>query len=99
MENYDLYLPTHLIFGRGRIDELPSLLPVKGSRILLAMGGGSIRRIGLYDKLRELLSDYEVFDFSGIEPNPKISTIRRAVDLCKAQKIDYIVAAGGGQRD
>ena len=41
MENYDLYLPTHLIFGRGRIDELPSLLPVKGSRILLAMGGGS----------------------------------------------------------
>ena len=71
MENYDLYLPTHLIFGRGRIDELPSLLPAKGSRILLAMGGGSIRRISLYDKLRELLSDYEVFDFSGIEPNPK----------------------------
>ena len=96
MENYDLYLPTHLIFGRGRIDELPSLLPAKGSRILLAMGGGSIRRIGLYDKLRELLSDYEVFDFSGIEPNPKISTIRRAVELCKAQKIDFIVAAGGG---
>ena len=96
MENYDLYLPTHLIFGRGRIDELPSLLPAKGSRILLAMGGGSIRRISLYDKLRELLSDYEVFDFSGIEPNPKISTIRRAVDLCKAQKIDFIVAAGGG---
>ena len=96
MENYDLYLPTHLIFGRGRIDELPSLLPAKGSRILLAMGGGSIRRIGLYDKLRELISDYEVFDFSGIEPNPKISTIRRAVELCKAQKIDFIVAAGGG---
>ena len=96
MENYDLYLPTHLIFGRGRIDELPSLLPAKGSRILLAMGGGSIRRIGPYDKLRELLSDYEVFDFSGIEPNPKISTIRRAVELCKAQKIDFIVAAGGG---
>lgn len=45
MENYDLYLPTHLIFGRGRIDKLPSLLPAKGSRILLAMGGGSIRRI------------------------------------------------------
>lgn len=42
MENYDLYLPTHLIFGRGRIDELPSLLPAKGSRILLAMGGGSV---------------------------------------------------------
>ena len=96
MENYDLYLPTHLIFGRGRIDELPSLLPAKGRRILLALGGGSIRRIGLYDKLRELLSDYEVFDFSGIEPNPKISTIRRAVELCKAQKIDFIVAAGGG---
>mgnify|MGYP000696654093 CR=1 FL=1 len=91
MENYDLYLPTHLIFGRGRIDELPSLLPAKGSRILLAMGGGSIRRIGLYDKLRELLSDYEVFDFSGIEPNPKISTIRRAVELEKVEGLRLFI--------
>ena len=68
MENYDLYLPTHLIFGRGRIDELPSLLPAKGSRILLAMGGGSIRRISLYDKLRDLLSDYESSTFPVSNP-------------------------------
>ena len=87
---------THLIFGRGRIDELPSLLPAKGSRILLAMGGGSIRRIGLYDKLRELISDYEVFDFSGIEPNPRVSSVNAAAKLAREQKADFIVAVGGG---
>lgn len=87
------------LISSSAADALTSCLlfcPPKAAASCLRWAGGSIRRIGLYDKLRELLSDYEVFDFSGIEPNPKISTIRRAVELCKAQKIDFIVAAGGG---
>lgn len=96
MHDFDLYQPVHVVFGRGRVAELPGLIPESARRVLIATGGGSVRRSGLLDRLQSLLADREVFVFSGIEPNPKIDSIRRAIDVCRSERIDYIVAAGGG---
>ena len=71
MENFTYHTPTKLVFGRNAIANLPELLRPLGKRILLTYGGGSIRKIGLYDEVRRLLSDFEVYELSGIEPNPK----------------------------
>ncbi len=96
MQNFDLHMPTHLVFGKDRIDELPALTKSYGSKILLTYGGGSIKKIGLYDKVKELFKDCEIFELSGIEPNPKIDSIRKGVDIIKKEKIDFILAVGGG---
>ena len=68
-----------------------------GRRILLTYGGGSIKRIGLYDRVKELLKDFEIFELGGIEPNPKYSTsVVEGVRICKEQQIDVILSVGGG---
>ena len=96
MFNFDLYLPTKLVFGKGRIDELPELTRSYGSKILLTYGGGSIKRSGIYDRIRELYKDAVIFELSGIEPNPKITSIRKGVEIAKKEKVDFILAVGGG---
>ena len=96
MHNYDYYVPTRLVFGKGRVSELPKYLEGHGKKVLLAYGGGSIKRLGLYDTLKELLKDYEVFELPGIEPNPRIESVRKGVEMVKQQNIDFIIAAGGG---
>ncbi|WP_031490732.1 iron-containing alcohol dehydrogenase [Succinivibrio dextrinosolvens] len=96
MFNFDLYLPTRLVFGKGRIDELPELTRSYGSKILLTYGGGSIKRSGIYDKIKELYKGAEIFELSGIEPNPKITSIRKGVEIAKKEKVDFILAVGGG---
>lgn len=96
MQPFDLYLPTHLVFGPGRIDELPQAIEGYGKRVLITYGGGSIKKIGLYDKIKSLLAGYEVFEFSGIEPNPKIESVRRGIEVCRQNKIDFMIAVGGG---
>ena len=96
MFNFDLYLPTRLVFGKGRIDELPDLTRSYGSKILLTYGGGSIKRSGIYDKIKELYKGAEIFELSGIEPNPKITSIRKGVEIAKKEKVDFILAVGGG---
>ncbi len=96
MFNFDLYLPTRLVFGKGRIDELPELTRTYGKKILLTYGGGSIKRTGIYDRIKELYRDAEIFELGGIEPNPKITSIRKGVEIAKKEKIDFILAVGGG---
>lgn len=96
MQPFDLYLPTHLIFGKGRISELPEILRPYGKKILLTYGGGSIKKIGLYDKIKALLPDFEILELSGIAPNPKISSIRAGVEICRKHKPDLVLAVGGG---
>ena len=71
MQNFDYQTPTRLIFGKGVVAQLPEVMAQFGNRILLTYGGGSIKKIGLYDKVKELLKDYEIFELSGIQPNPK----------------------------
>lgn len=97
MQNFEYCTPTRLIFGKDSIEKLPSLLAPYGRRVLFTYGGGSIKKIGLYDKVRSLLKGFEVYEYGGIEPNPKYSTnVLGGVKLCKEKKIDVVLAVGGG---
>ena len=98
MLNFTHEIPTKLYFGEGQIRRLDELLRPFGRRVLLAYGGGSIKRIGLYDTVKEILDKggYTVTELSGIEPNPRIGSVRRGVELCRENKIDVILAVGGG---
>ncbi|MDM8098920.1 MULTISPECIES: iron-containing alcohol dehydrogenase [Oceanobacillus] len=98
MENFIYHNPTKLIFGKGQIERLAGEIQPYGSRILIVYGGGSIKRNGIYDRVLEELKkiNAEVFELSGVEPNPRISTVREGVRICREQRIDFILAIGGG---
>lgn len=95
MLNFELYNPTNLIFGKGQTEKLGQLVP-KNSRILLAYGGGSIFKNGVYDQVKAALQDFEIVEFGGIEPNPRYETLMKAVTVIREQKLDFILAVGGG---
>ena len=97
MENFEYCNPTRLIFGKGVVNRLPEVMRPLGKKVLLAYGGGSIKRIGLYDKVYELLKGFEIYELSGIEPNPKYNpSVLEGVRICKEKGIDVILAVGGG---
>lgn len=96
MNNFAFNIPTDIRFGRNQIECLPEELKKYGNRVLLVYGGGSIKRNGLYDKVIALLKDFEVYELSGIEPNPKLSSVEAGAKLCKEHEIDVILAVGGG---
>ena len=98
MQNFDYMTPTRLIFGKGVVDEkLAAVMSRFGKKILLTYGGGSIKKIGLYDKVKALLKDYEVYELSGIQPNPKYDpSVLDGVKICKENNIDVILSVGGG---
>ncbi|OAB31403.1 NADP-dependent alcohol dehydrogenase [Flavobacterium fryxellicola] len=95
MLNFELYNPTNLVFGKGQIDKLGDLVP-KGAKILLAYGGGSIFKNGIHDQVVKNLKGFEIIEFAGIEANPHFETLMKAVAIVKEQKIDFILAVGGG---
>lgn len=96
MENFKFNAYTEMLFGKGEIVKLPEVLERYGKNVLLAYGGGSIKKNGIYDKVQSLLKDFNIIELSGIEPNPRIETVRRGVELCRQNKIDVILAVGGG---
>ena len=97
MQNFDYQTPTRLIFGKGVIDKLPGVMAQFGKKILLTYGGGSIKKIGLYQKVLELLAGYEIVELPGIQPNPKYDpSVLEGVRLCKEHRIDVILSVGGG---
>jgi Uncharacterized oxidoreductases, Fe-dependent alcohol dehydrogenase family len=97
MENFRFCVGTEILFGKGQVNKLPEALKKYGTRVLLAYGGGSIKKTGLYDKVLSLLKDgFEVFELSGIQPNPRIESVREGARLCKERKIDMVLAVGGG---
>ena len=97
MQNFDYMTPTRLIFGKESIVKLPEVMRPLGKRVLLTYGGGSIKRIGLYDRVKELLKDFEIYELAGIQPNPKYDpSVLEGVRICKEQHIDVILAVGGG---
>lgn len=97
MNNFEYQTPTKIVFGKGVIKKLPEVLRPLGRRILLTYGGGSIKKTGLYDVVKELLRDFEVYELSGIEPNPKYSTsVLDGVRICRDNGIEAILAVGGG---
>ena len=93
MNNFRFYAPTDIRFGKGQADCLPEELGKYGKRILMVYGGGSVKRSGLYDRLQELLKEFEIFELPGIEPNPKITSVRKGVEICKKEQIDVPVSA------
>lgn len=95
MLDFELYNPTKLVFGKGKIDKLASLVPVK-AKILLAYGGGSIFKNGIYEQAIKNLAGFEVIEFGGIEANPHFETLMKAVEIVRDKKIDFILAVGGG---
>ncbi len=95
MLNFELYNPTNLVFGKGQIEKLGSLVP-KNAKILLAYGGGSIFKNGIHEQVIKNLEGFEIIEFGGIEPNPHFETLMKAVAVIKAEKIDFILAVGGG---
>ena len=98
MRNFDYQTPTRLIFGKGVVAEkLQDVMNQFGNRVLMTYGGGSIKRSGLYDQVKELLKDKELYELPGIEPNPKFDpSVLEGARICKEKKIDVILAVGGG---
>ncbi|MCI6262881.1 MAG: iron-containing alcohol dehydrogenase [Coriobacteriaceae bacterium] len=97
MYNFTFHAPTTIHFGKGQISHLADLAGY-GKKVLLCYGGGSIKRNGIYDQATKILSDagLQIFELSGVEPNPRIQTVRRGVDLCRKESIDMVLAIGGG---
>lgn len=96
MNNFVYNIPTDIRFGKEQIKCLPEELGKLGKKVLLVYGGGSIKRSGLYDKIKELLKDFDMFELSGIEPNPKLSSVEKGSEICKKEGIEVILAVGGG---
>lgn len=95
MNNFIFQNPTKLVFGKGEIARLPKLIE-KGRKILMTYGGGSIKKNGVYNQVMTALEGYDIIEFGGIEANPDYSTLMKAVEICKTQNIDFILAVGGG---
>jgi NADP-dependent alcohol dehydrogenase len=95
MNNFTFQNPVKILFGKGQIEKISDQIPAD-SKILLTYGGGSIFKNGVYDQVKKAVKDLNVLEFGGIEPNPKFETLMKAVSLCKEEKIDYLLAVGGG---
>ena len=95
MLNFELYNPVNYVFGKGQIEKLTDLVP-SNTKILLAYGGGSIFKNGVYDQVKAALPNHDIVEFGGIEPNPRFETLMKAVEIIRAEKIGFILAVGGG---
>jgi NADP-dependent alcohol dehydrogenase len=95
MQNFEFHNPTRVLFGAGQIAALARHLPAN-ARVLMLYGGGSIKSNGTYDEVRAALDGHSVLEFSGIEPNPRYETLMEAVALVRRERIDFLLAVGGG---
>ncbi|MCU5774475.1 alcohol dehydrogenase [Erwiniaceae bacterium BAC15a-03b] len=95
MNNFTLHTPTRILFGKNQITHLSNEIPA-GSKVLITYGGGSVKKNGVMDQVYSALQDFDLQEFGGIEPNPSYETLMKAVDVVKAQNIDFLLAVGGG---
>ncbi len=98
MRNFNFSLPTNVHFGRGQIEALPRAIAEHGSRVLLVYGGGSIKKNGLYEQISKLFEDNGIFfkELAGVQPNPRVASVRAGAALCREHKLDFVLAVGGG---
>lgn len=98
MNDFTFQNPVKVHFGHDKLQLLASELKSFGKRVLLTYGGGSIKKIGLYDRVVEAVREagMELYELPGIEPNPRIDSVRRGAQLCKEHHIDVLLAVGGG---
>lgn len=95
MNNFIFQNPTKLVFGKGQIKKLSELIP-DNVNLMLTFGGGSVTKNGVYDQVKEGLKGRNYIEFWGIEPNPHVETLRKAIKLGKENNIDFVLAVGGG---
>lgn len=95
MKNFIYQNPTRLVFGKGQIAKLAQLIPA-GKKVMITFGGGSVKNNGVYDQVKAALQGFETVEFWGIEPNPKVETLRKAIELGKEKGVDFLLAVGGG---
>jgi alcohol dehydrogenase YqhD (iron-dependent ADH family) len=98
MKNFEFYNPTKIYFGKGGVDKLGGLIKNIGHKVLLVYGKSSIKKIGLYDTVLKQLKDngIEVFELNGVDPNPRIESVREGQTICKEHNIDVVLGVGGG---
>lgn len=95
MQNFEFFNPVNIVFGQGQIKKLSQLVP-SGTKVMLAYGGGSIFKNGVYQQVIDALPGYDLVEFGGIEPNPRYETLMKAVEIVKRDNIGFILAVGGG---
>lgn len=98
MNTFSFYNPVSIHFGEGTIKNLATEVPKYGKNVLIVYGGGSIKNNGVYDAVVEQLQSIgaTIFELGGVEPNPRVSTARKGIEICKAENIDLVLAVGGG---
>lgn len=98
MNNFIYDIPVRVYFGENQLCHLGEELSKYGKRVLLTYGGGSIKRSGLYDAVTEEIKNagLELYELSGIAPNPRIDSVRDGARMCKEHNIDVLLAVGGG---
>lgn len=95
MFNFSYQNPTRIVFGKDQLSQLRKLIPT-GAKVLLTYGGGSIKHNGVYQQVVDALKGVDWQEFGGIEPNPSFETLMRAADVVRREKIDFLLAVGGG---
>lgn len=95
MKNFIFQNPTKLVFGKGQIAGLNELIPAEVN-LMITYGGGSVTRNGIYDQVKAALKGRKFIEFWGIEPNPRVETLRKAIEVGKSENINYLLAVGGG---
>ena len=96
MRNFTYHNPTKILFGKDTTDHLAEEMKNRGKNVLFVYGGGSIKKNGLYDRVMQQLGDKHVYELSGVEPNPRLTTVRKGIQICREKQIDFILAVGGG---
>ncbi|MFB6363530.1 iron-containing alcohol dehydrogenase [Paenibacillus elgii] len=99
MNSFDFHNPTKILFGAGKLEQLGEQVAACGSKtVLLVYGGGSIKKTGLYDRVLTQLANAGVrtVELPGVEPNPRVTTVRKGIELCRSEGVDLILAVGGG---
>jgi len=95
MFNFDFYNPTRILFGKDRLESIDKYVPADAT-VLITYGGGSAKKSGLVDKVKAVLGTRKIYEFGGIEPNPRYETLIKAVEIVRNENIDFLLAVGGG---
>ncbi|NLB17178.1 MAG: iron-containing alcohol dehydrogenase [Syntrophomonadaceae bacterium] len=98
MLNFNLQIPTRILFGKDKVNELGKEILKYGNRVLLVYGGGSIKSCGLYERIIQILNEKEIsfVELSGVQPNPRITSVCQGVELCRENRVELVLAVGGG---
>lgn len=98
MLNFTFHTPTIIHFGRGEMNKLAGELSGMASRILIVTGSGSVKKFGIFDEavreIKKIGASY--VELSGIKPNPRLSSVREGIEICRREDVDFILAIGGG---